>query len=292
MKITALVLFCSSLLLADDIYLKSGNHLGNYQITDSTSTLLFARSINGVDSIALSDILYYSFSPFNLRKAPWSEGYTTQLITSYPIVQAQQDIKRVLRAGIEIANFLSTNNGSFAKQAGSTIGYLTELGTGTTTTQYFILGMEFNFTHTTFYRLDASYVSVDPYETEGKYQEQYGMSAFEIGLLPEFSYPINNNTIIRAYVGGSIGLGHYSMTHHFVSSTVIDSAIYSPFGEGPYSPAPTEEDFFALPWSLNFGASVYYERLMIDLRYSKTTTFLRGSNTIQKRYFIQVGVIL
>jgi len=78
MKIIALLLLCPSLLLPDDIYLKAGNHLGNVQITDSTSETLSVTTKNGTDDITRSNILYYRFSPFDLRKPPWSEQYDSQ----------------------------------------------------------------------------------------------------------------------------------------------------------------------------------------------------------------------
>ena len=80
MKLLTVLLFCPSILLADDIFLKTKFVLRNVQISDSTSEVLYVKTKERERGIPRANILFYTFSPFDLSKSSYYDEYDTRLL--------------------------------------------------------------------------------------------------------------------------------------------------------------------------------------------------------------------
>jgi hypothetical protein len=210
--------------------------------------------------------------------------------------QAQPEVQNVFRIGMEFADFARSESGSFPKQRGMTVGYLTGIRLQHDSSNAILLGIEFNYASMYAYRTHL----LTKYGTytgtyQDTYDESHALNHLELGLSFEPCTSINKDMTIGFYVGGSIGAGFEGIQTHIVSHVLLDSTHWS--GSGP---EPATGDFFT-PISFQSGVNYYYKRLMADLRYklifrrplkdSMTGGSIKENDPTSNVYF-QIGFVL
>jgi hypothetical protein len=191
---------------------------------------------------------------------------------------------------------LSTSSGSFTKQPGLAFGFLTGFQLYGIERNCVNLGVEFGFMRLIGYRSSIQHVYPEygtRYVLSEVYDEQFNLSFVEIGLVPEFRYPITGQISAGIYLGASIGLGKENLTVRKVSSTVVDSTFQPafPIGYGPYGEYNMGP--YRAPHSFQAGMNFTWHRLMIDLRYKYTDMRSRQSyHPLFRNGFVLIGIVL
>lgn len=127
------------------------------------------------------------------------------VITYSQLSQAQPDIKKVLKGGIELAGFLASQTGSFLKEPGYTFGYLTGIRLYGNSNSAILLGIDLNYTKIVAFRTKVSYTDYQTrYTANRSYNEtyrdlddeRYKYSVLDLGLPIEYYVSIDNNTTL------------------------------------------------------------------------------------------------
>jgi hypothetical protein len=197
--------------------------------------------------------------------------------------EEELDIKKAFRFGFEIGNYSKSKSDSYYINPGFSLGYMTGVNLHTTQGTY-VLGIDLGYTTIINYKKQHYYYR-DGYRYEDIYDQRHQFSFIEAGIFPEYLFPIGWGIIGSVYAGGSVGIGQTYMEQKQLSHTIIDSTYITPYG--------WEEGDEGRPYTtignLNIGTSLYYKKMMIDLRYKYST--VSGAEEYHS-FYIQIGYVL
>ena len=206
--------------------------------------------------------------------------------TSY----AQEKVKKNVRMGFEYGSFLIANNGSYEAEPGFLLGYFTGVKLFSDSSKSIFLDIEFNYKNTILYNLGVSHIIIDRFKYQDTYDEKYGISTLEIGLLPEYRFALNNNVVIGIYAGGAVGVGSSQQQHNLVSHIKIDSAQYPMWLlDGPYD---GNSQFFIGTYTINYGTNIYYDWLVCDVRFSILKDLINPGPKSINQFYVLFGILL
>ncbi len=206
------------------------------------------------------------------------------------ILHAQQSVRKNIRVGIEYGSYCTANNGGYTSQPGFLLGYFTGVPLSTDPNNSMYLGIEFNFKNTILYNPGVSHIICDRYKYQNTYDEKYNISTVEIGLLPEYRFVLNKNIVVGIYAGGAVGIGMYTQQHNLISHIRIDTVQYSQWLlDGPYDGNNLP---FIGTYNINCGTNIYYDWLVIDVRFSFLNDVMNHSSKRINQFYILFGVVL
>lgn len=203
--------------------------------------------------------------------------------------QAQPEVKNVLSFGYEVFDISGNGTGSFSKQRGFIVGFLTGIRLDHDSSSAYLLGIELNYVQMFAFRTNVAreYVHMGTYHDT--YDEKHDLHFLELGLSIERRISLNEDMMIGPYLGGGIGIGVNNFKTHELSHERITSPAGYHAPESPYE----KDTGFIVPISINLGLRYFYKRLMLDLRYKNIPLSNSDNENIsQANLFLQIGIIL
>ena len=208
-------------------------------------------------------------------------------VFSNSLIWSQVKIKKGFKFGVELLNSLSANTGSFQNSFGSTFGAFTSIKLSSNQTSAILLRIEANSTKLKYYNAGNKHYKVvgepDPNWNGLNYavfDEKFSHRVLELGLIPEYSFTLNEKTSLELFVGPSIGIGNRKVATKRLDNNLLTDYPYVDYNEG-----------YVLPISLNMGVSLYYQIIVFELRIRETSFLLGGggkSNLIN--VYAQIGL--
>lgn len=190
---------------------------------------------------------------------------------SNSLILSQVKIKKGIKFGVELLNSFSTKTESFQNSLGYTFGVFTAIKLSTSQTSAILLRVEVNNTKLQYFNAENKFFRItgpnDPNWNGLNYavfDEKFTHNVFELGLIPEYYLILNERTSLDLFVGPSIGIGTRNVETKQLDKNQLTDYPYDDYNAG-----------FILPFSLNIGASLYFQKIVLELRF-RNTIFLNG----------------
>jgi hypothetical protein len=204
-------------------------------------------------------------------------------------IQAQMDIKKGVKFGVEFSDYLSTQTGGFSKEPGISFGYFTGINLYSNSENAVQLGLEFNFTRVIRYRINYTYIAAYEYRINHfLFDQKFRYSFIEIVLTPEYHYVISEDMMFDFFIGPSVGIGTQYLQTNEIGRVKLDTLNYS--GEFYYPFGEYNMDRFKTPACLNLGMRFYYSSFVVDIRYRYTYVNSVTEVNNFKNVYAQVGL--
>ncbi|HLP81400.1 MAG TPA: hypothetical protein VK141_05350 [Nitrosomonas sp.] len=197
----------------------------------------------------------------------------------------QLELKKVIKVGVEFGNALTTKRGPFSIAPGFTFGYLSGIPMHRASQGAYILGLEVAHTNLYDYSTHEMYYwhGYNKYKAVVSKKERF--SFLDMGLLPEYMFLLGENTVGATYAGASIGIGWRELENVQRTESIVETSttyVYPSYDLSAYPDGCTTG-------SLSAGVSMFYKRLMLDVRYKYST--ISSADAYHNVYF-QIGFVL
>jgi hypothetical protein len=192
-------------------------------------------------------------------------------------------IRKSFVAGIESNSFISKKSGSFKVQPGYTIGYRTAVPIARGKRGAVGLGVDLMHSQYFEYTTETSYYWSGRFRYRTVSDVRYDFAMIELGAYPEYMIELGGDYAACFYAGVSTGFGHEGRRRTVVSSTVVDSTVYSSMDL-----IPSDNKTVPSVSSFTAGASLYYDHFMVDLRWKRSSLTDAGS---VNNVYLQLGFV-
>lgn len=207
------------------------------------------------------------------------------LLNSFSFGQAQ--VKKGFKFGPELLTSLAEETGSFSRSFGYSFGVFTAIKLKTYESSSLLLRTELNFTRFQYHNPASKHYGVNTSAEGwngleyGVFEEKVWFNTIELCLLPEFQTQLNDDIILELFLGPSMGIGGKDYTIKQLDNNKFSTDPYDEFGGmGGFTFSP----------SLNFGFSIYYSLVVLNINYRYTTFFISGADKNDfNNLFTQIG---
>jgi len=240
--------------------------------------------------LARSTIIYSSSHSIELEIHMKRFLLGTLLVLGSTLYAQEYRVKN-FRLGIEYGSFIIADHGAYTPLPGFLFGFATGIPIVTDADKSILLGLEFNYKRTILFHPGVSYTIINRWKYLDTYDEKYSLSTIEIGVLPEYRFPLNNTLTVGLYAGAALGAGISDRQHKLVSHVQIDTTQYQPdwLLEGPY-----DGNIFPFIGTLtfNYRANIFYNGAVLDLRFSILKDAVYNSPKSIHQFYLLLGVLL
>lgn len=188
---------------------------------------------------------------------------------------AQSDAKGGFKVGIELKDYFSNESSSFKNEPGFTFCVFGKFNLNRFSTSALQLNVELGFTSLTKNNSKTLFINT---QDNIILDEKFNLLFFEIAVMPSFNFELFNNLNCEIFVGPFLSYGDKSGSYNILNDKSFDYPYMSSFGESI--------DF---PIGINTGASVYYKRLLLELRYKYSDFDDEGYKIDKNNVFILIG---
>jgi hypothetical protein len=179
-------------------------------------------------------------------------------VLSYGSLFPQSALRRGVKFGVEFKDYLSGKNGSFSNSPDFEFGLFTGIKLYNTEKNALFLKLELNYVRLTGYRINKVYhlISIhDQAPFDITEDERFESSFVELGIMPEYFFILNNETLVSLFLGPSIGFGGKDVKVNKISHP-WEYDNFDEYGMG-----------FSLAESLNAGVNLYYKIFFVGIKY-------------------------
>lgn len=189
---------------------------------------------------------------------------------------SQSAFRRGIKFGLELKDYLAGRSGSFANVPEFEFGVFTGIDLYSPDNNSLSLKVELNFVKLMGYKLRQVYL-IWSGQNSNFYKitedERIVFPFIELGIIPEYFFILNNNTMVSLFLGPSIGFG-------------LQGNEFSP----PYDNSDGPQFHVTLPLSLNSGVNFYYKKLLAGIKYRYC--YIRGADINEfNKISLQVGLV-
>jgi len=177
----------------------------------------------------------------------------------------QTALRKGVKFSMDLENFLSNKSGSFKDEPGFEAGLFTGVELYNGEKNAFLLKIELNYARFVNYRLNSVYTN-KYYNNDPAFprtiinDEKFVTKFIDIGVIPEYFFILNDETLLSFYLGPSIGFGGQTL-----SIINKNTNVSSYFGYAPYE--DSTEGFPNFMVNMSAGVNLYYKIFLAGLRY-------------------------
>lgn len=197
------------------------------------------------------------------------------------VLLSQGTIKKGLKFGIELQNYLSQNTGAFPKSFDYFFSLFTGIKLYSSPEGSILLRVEANYVQSKYFKLGrhmSGVVDTSDVNWNGLnysvFDEKHWLRIIELGLIPEYHLQLAEKVFLELFLGPSIGFGGEGFDINQLDKNTFYNDLYD----------MTTRSLSA-PISLNLGISLYYLYFAFDIRYRYT-----DAGTEYNNVYFQAGL--